>query len=263
MAPEWISDPWVRRASNLAFGIQAKRFGPFQAWEGAATMPYEAEHVRVDAIRWNPPVPVGIWRSVGNSYNGFVVESFIDELAHLAGSDPAEYRRRLLAGQPRHLAVIDRLVRASAWGEPPAGRHHGIAVHACYGSVVGQVAEVSVDDNGRIRVHHVYCVIDCGTPINPDVIAAQMESGIIFGLTAALHGRIDIDDGAVRQSNFHDYRMLRMADAPAIDVEIIGSTADPGGVGEAGTPPIAAAVANAVFAATGRRLRELPLRLDG
>jgi isoquinoline 1-oxidoreductase/isoquinoline 1-oxidoreductase beta subunit len=262
LAPEWLPDGWVAGAANLAIRIQSAWFGPVQAWDGAATLPYAIDHVRVEVAEWDPGVPVSIWRSVGNSYNAFVVETFIDELARAAGTDPVEFRRQYLADQPRHLAVLDRVAAEAGWGRPGPGRHHGVAIHECFGSVVGQVVEVSVGEDAAIRVHRVCCVVDCGIAVNPDVVRAQLEGGILYGLTAALYGSIDIRDGQVQQSNFHDYRMLTLADAPGIDVHIIESDADPGGIGETGTPPIAPAVANAVFAATGRRLRELPLKLQ-
>ncbi len=264
LLPEWLPRPAVRGLADVAGDLLDRAVGPIQARDGARTMPYAVPDVAVDIIAWDPGVPVGIWRSVGNSYNAFVVESFIDELAHAAGADPAQYRRALLQSRPRHLAVLDTLLAKSSWGSPRAGRYQGLAVHEAFGTVVGQVAEVSIDPEDRrsaIRVHRVTCAVDCGYAINPDIVRQQMEGGIIFGLTAALHGEITIENGRAVQSNFHDYRMLTLADAPAIDVHIVETGAELGGVGEPGTPPIAPAVANAVFRATGRRLRTLPLRL--
>jgi CO/xanthine dehydrogenase Mo-binding subunit len=235
--------------------------GAFQGREGAIDLPYGIPNTCFTQISYDPGMPVSIWRSVGNSYNAFVVESFIDEMAAAAGRDPLSYRREQLAGKPRQLAVLDKLAAVSAWGTEAPGRSTGIAIFASFGSVVGQVAEVSVGRNNRIRVHKVTCVVDCGFAVSPDIVKQQMESGIVFGLTAALYGEINMAGGKIRQSNFHDYRMLRLSDAPAIDVHIINSGLEPQGVGEPGTPVIAPAVANAVYAATGKRLRSLPLRL--
>lgn len=261
LLPEWVPPHVARSGGEGLSRLFDRVLGPFQARDGATTMPYAIDNVAVDIINHDPGVPIGIWRSVGNSYNAFVVESFIDELAHAADSDPAEYRRRLLAGRPRHLAVLDVLLERSGWGSPPAGRHQGLAIHEGFGSVVGQVAEVSITPQGTIGVHRVCCAVDCGYAINPDIVRQQMEGGIIFGLTAALYGEITLQHGRAVQSNFHDYRMLTLRDAPDIEVHIVETGADIGGVGEPGTPPIAPAVANAVFRATGRRLRDLPLRL--
>lgn len=229
--------------------------------EGAADSPYAIPNQRVDYVMAPAGVPVLWWRAVGHSFTGFVKECFIDELAHAAGRDPFDYRRELLAGHPRELGVLERAAEAAGWGSPlPAGRFRGIAVHESFGSHVAQVAEISVAGDGRVRVHRVVCAIDCGMIVNPDTIAAQMESGIVYGLSAVLHGAITFKDGRVRQSNFHDYPVLRIPDMPRVEVHIIDSREAPGGVGEPGTPPIAPAVLNAVFAATGRRVRRLPLR---
>jgi CO/xanthine dehydrogenase Mo-binding subunit len=239
--------------------------GAFQAREGAVNLAYDIPDTRFAQVAYDPGVPISIWRSVGNSYNAFVVESFIDELAVAANKDPLEFRSERLQAHPRHLAVLEKLQRESHWGMPlgtqteKAGQ--GIAIFESFDTVVGQVADVSVDDAGIIHVHKVTCVVDCGLAVNPDIVKQQMESGIIFGLTAALYGEINIESGKVRQSNFHDYRMLKMADSPAIDVHIISSDREPSGVGEPGTPVVAPAVANAVFAATRMRLRSLPLQL--
>lgn len=234
--------------------------GAFQAREGATNLAYPIPNQRFAQHAYDPGMPISIWRSVGNSYNAFAVESFIDELAHAANQDPLEYRRKMLTNQPRHLVVLDKLAEEAEWSTPQKGRSHGVAVFASFGSVVGQVAEVSVDARNRIHIHKVTCVVDCGLAVNPSIVRQQMESAIIFGLTATLYGEINIDGGAVRQSNFHDYPMMRLHDAPEIDVYIVPSDAEPAGVGEPGTPVIAPAVANAVFAATGKRLRSLPLR---
>jgi isoquinoline 1-oxidoreductase beta subunit len=230
--------------------------------EGVADSPYlkAIAHHRVQLHDYRAPIPVLWWRSVGHSHTAFVVESMIDELAKAAGVDPVAYRRRLLAGQPRQLGVLDLAAQKAGWGSPLApGRARGVAVHESFGSHVAQVAEVSLED-GRIRVHRVVCAIDCGIAVNPATIEAQMESGVAFGLGAALESAITFKDGRVQQSNFDDYRVLRLPDMPKVEVHIVPSRERPGGVGEPGTPPIAPAVANAVAALTGRRLRELPLR---
>ena len=207
------------------------------------------------------PIPVGFWRSVGNSQNGFVVESFVDELAHAAGQDPYEYRKALLVDHPRHRAVLDAVAEASAWHTtPPEGRARGISVVESFGSYVAEVAEVSVIGD-RPRVHKLWCAIDCGVVVNPAIVRAQMESGMMYGLTAALYGRVSIQGGRVVQSNFHDYPMLRMNEAPEVEVVLAPSGDPPGGVGEPGLPPVAPAVTNALFALTGQRIRELPIEL--
>lgn len=259
-APEWVPEGLVRGTGRAVAGGLNRFVGSFGAPEGSATLPYAIPNLRVEVVDCDPGVPNGIWRSVGHSYNGFVVESFIDELAHLANADPATYRRRLLAGHPRHLGVLDALVEFSGWSSRGSARPLGLALHEAFGSVVGQVAEVAVQD-GAVRVKRVHCVVDCGLAINPDVVRQQLEGGILFGLTAALHGEINIDDGGVRQGNFDTYRLMRLAESPEIEVRILPGADEPQGIGETGVPPIAAAVGNAVFAATGRRLRSLPFRL--
>ncbi len=231
------------------------------ATEGARNQPYHVPNIRVTYARVDLPIPVGFWRSVGHTHTAFVVESFIDELAHAAGRDPYEYRRDLLDAHPRHRAVLDAVAEASGWGSPaPQGRARGIAMAESFGSFVAEVAEVSVE-NGRPRVHKVWCAIDCGVVLNPAIVRAQMESGIVYGLTAALYGEINIERGRVVQSNFHDYQMLRMNEAPEVEVLLTPSGDAPGGVGEPGTPPIVPAVTNAIFALTGERVRKLPIRL--
>ncbi len=228
--------------------------------EGAADLPYAIDHVRVESIVDDPGVPIGFWRSVGHSQNAFVVESFVDEVAHAIGADPLTFRLERLAEHPRHLATLKLAAEKAGWGQPASGRSQGIAVHESFGSVVTEIAEVSVE-NGRIRVHRVVCAIDCGLVINPDIVRAQMEGSVVFGLTAALKSKVTLEDGGIKQSNFHDYDLLRMDETPAIDVYFVDRDAPPTGVGEPGLPPIAPAVANAVFAATGQRLRTMPLKL--
>jgi isoquinoline 1-oxidoreductase beta subunit len=234
-------------------------FGPDKtAAEGEFDMQYEIANQRIAHTIVDSAVPIGYWRSVGHSHNAFFKESFIDELAHAAGQGGAAFRRGLLAKHPRHLAVLDAALAKA--GTAPAGRAHGVAVHQSFGSIVAQVAEVSVEGKD-IRVHRVVCAIDCGIAVNPNIIAQQMESAVLFGLSAALSGEITIKDGRVEQSNFHDYPVMRMGQAPEVETIIIASAKPPEGVGEPGTPPIAPAVANALFVLTGQRLRSLPLRL--
>jgi isoquinoline 1-oxidoreductase subunit beta len=230
--------------------------------EGAVDLPYRVPNLAVDLHSPKSIVPVLWWRSVGHTHTGFVVESFIDECAHAARRDPYEYRRALLAEHPRYLGVLTLAAEKANWGEPlPSGRGRGIAVHASFGSWCAQVAEVSVQD-GKIRVHRVVAAIDCGRAINPETIRAQIESGIVFGLSAALYDRITLKDGRVEQSNFHDYPVLRINEMPEVEVHIVPSTEPPSGIGEPGTPLMAAAVANAVFALNGQRLRSLPLAVQ-
>ncbi|SFK51911.1 xanthine dehydrogenase family protein molybdopterin-binding subunit [Lysobacter sp. cf310] len=231
--------------------------------EGVSDSPYlkDIPDHRVELHSPKTGIPVLWWRSVGHSYNAFVMESLIDELAHAAKKDPVEYRRALLKSHPRHLAALNLAAEKAGWSTPAAqGRGRGVAVHESFGSFLAQIAEVSVE-NGAIRVHRVVCAIDCGLAVNPEGVRAQMESGIAFGLGAALHSALSFQDGRVQQSNYHDYQVLRINEMPQVDVHIVPSTERMGGAGEPGTAPIAPAVANAVFALTGQRLRELPLRL--
>jgi isoquinoline 1-oxidoreductase subunit beta len=229
--------------------------------EGAFDQPYEIPNIKIEQVRSKTPVPVGSWRSVGHSYNAFFVESFMDEMAHAAGKDPYEFRKALLQNHPRHRAVLELAATKAGWGQPIAvGSARGIALHESFSGICAQVAEVSIDKDNNIRVNRVVCAIDCGSVVNPSIVAQQMESAIIFGLTAALYGEITIKNGRVEQSNFPSYDMLRMAQSPRIDTYIVPSTLPPGGVGEPGTPPIAPAVANALFALNGKRLRKLPLK---
>jgi CO/xanthine dehydrogenase Mo-binding subunit len=258
LGPQWARGA-VRALGRGFASVGPRILGP-TASEGAASLPYAIENVAVESVLWESPLRVGIWRSVDHSHQAFVVESFLDELAHAAGVDPAEMRLRLLAGAPRQRGVLELALEHAKWGQPRDGRSQGLAVHASFGTAVAQVAEVSVS-GGELRVHRVVCAVDCGTAVNPDIVAAQMESGILFGLTAAQKSEITVQDGAAEQRSFDRYALLRMQEAPEIEVHIVPSQAPPTGVGEPGTPPIAPAVANAVFRATGQRLRELPLRL--
>ena len=228
--------------------------------DGAVRRAYAIPNRRIDYVEVETPLAAGFWRSVGNSHTAFAMEAFADELAAAAGRDPLEFRARMLAQAPRHLAVLELAAERAGWGRAlPAGRHRGIAFHESMGAIVAEVAEISVPPGEELRVHRVTCAIDCGVVVNPDTVTAQVEGSIVYGLTAALYGRITLKDGRVQQSNFHDYRMLRMHQMPQIDVHIVASDAPPGGVGEPATPPIAPALVNAYFAATGKRIRRLPL----
>jgi isoquinoline 1-oxidoreductase beta subunit len=230
------------------------------ATEGAHTLPYDTENLFVDWVRIDPGVPVGFWRSVGSSHTAFSTECFLDELAAAAKKDPLEFRLSLLAKHPRHAGALKLAAEKAGWGKPAPGTFQGIAVHESFDSYVAEVAEVSVAADGQVRVHRVVCAVDCGQVVNPDTVKAQMEGAIVFGLTAALYGEITIKDGRVQQNNFYDYKMLRMNEMPKVEVYIVPSTEKHGGVGEPGTPPIAPAVVNAIFAATGKRIRHLPIR---
>lgn len=230
--------------------------------EGAKNIPYAIANQRVTYAMSNTPVPVGFWRSVGSSQNAYITECFFDELAKLAGRDPVEARLALMSDHPRHARVVKLAAEKAGWGSAlPADRAHGIAVAESFASYVAQVAEVSVD-NGKLRVHRITCAIDCGMQVNPDSIRAQMQGGIVYGLTATFKGAITVDDGRIQQSNFDDYPLLRLDECPRIDVHIVDSEQAPGGVGEPGVPPTAPAVANAVFALTGKPVRSLPIRFS-
>jgi isoquinoline 1-oxidoreductase subunit beta len=227
--------------------------------EGAADLPYAVPNILVDAHDVYGSVPVLWWRSVGHSHTGFTVNCAFDELAVLGGHDPLELRRKLLAAKPRHLAVLNAVADLCKWADgAPQGRGRGVAIQESFGSIVAEVAEVSVE-GGNVRVHKVWCAIDCGFAANPSGVIAQMESAINYGLTAALYGEISFENGRVQQNNFHDYQMLRINEAPEIAVTIVNSGEAMGGAGEPGTPPIAPAVANAIYAASGKRVRRLPI----
>jgi isoquinoline 1-oxidoreductase subunit beta len=233
------------------------------ATEGANTLPYDTQNLLVDWVPLNQGVPVGFWRSVGSSHTAFSTECFLDELAHAAGKDPLAFRLSLLAKHPRHAGVLKLAAEKAGWSKPaPKGISRGIAVHESFKSYVAQVAEVSVGKDGHVRVHRVVCAVDCGQVVNPDTVNAQIEGGIVFGLTAALYGEITLKEGRVVQQNFYDYKMLRMNEMPKVEVYIVPSTENHGGIGEPGTPPIAPAVVNAIFAATGKRIRSLPIRRE-
>ncbi len=229
------------------------------AMEGIADHPYDIANQRLAYGRTEPGPQVWFWRSVGHSQNIFFIESFIDELAAAAKADPFEYRRALLGKQPRYKGVLELAAQKAGWGSAlPKGVFRGIAVAQSFGSYVAEVAEVSVAADGTPRVHRVVAAVDCGMTVNPQTIERQIEGAIVYGLSAALYGRIGFKDGRVEQGNFNDYPVLRMNEMPKVEVHIVQSSEKPGGIGEPGTPPIAPAVANAIFAATGKRLRKLP-----
>ena len=232
------------------------------AVEGLANCPYAVANISVDCLLKNTHVPVMFWRSVGSSQNAFAVESFVDEMAVAAGADPLAFRRKLLAGKDDFLRVLAVLEEKSGWGRPlPSGWGRGIAIHESFGTIVGEVVEASVNTAGAVGVHRVVAVVDCGHVVNPRTVEMQIESGVIYGLTAALSGEITIKDGAVEQGNFDTYEMVRMADAPRIETYLALSGGSKwGGIGEPGTPPIAPALANAIFDATGTRVRSLPIK---
>jgi len=231
------------------------------AVEGAAEPPYELPNVHVDYVRVEPPgVPTAFWRGVGPTHNIFVVESFVDELAAAAKQDPVAYRKALLGHNPRALQVLELATEKAGWGQPlPAGRGRGVSLQFAFDTYLSQVVELEVAFDGSIRVHRIVCAVDCGIAINPDTIAAQVEGGTLFGLTAALYGNITLKNGRVEQSNFHDYPSIRISEAPHIETYLVRSAASPGGFGEAPTAAVAPAVTNAIFAATGKRTRTLPI----
>jgi isoquinoline 1-oxidoreductase beta subunit len=235
--------------------------------EGASNLPYAIADLQVELHSPQLGVPVQWWRSVGSTHTGFATEAFIDELAVAAGKDPVAFRKALLGKAPKHAEVLELAAQKAGWGTPLAPgqagekRARGVAVHESFNTTVAQVVEVTVTKDNKFTVDRVVCAVNCGIAVNPDVIRAQMEGGIGFGLSAALYGAITLKDGVVEQSNFHDYPVLRINEMPAVEVHIVASNDKPTGVGEPGVPPIAPAVANALAAATGKRLRRLPLTL--
>jgi isoquinoline 1-oxidoreductase beta subunit len=254
---------WLHRTSSSSI-YAAHGFGEpavdGAAVEGAKELPYAIPNLQVEWARQEPGIPVGFWRSVGHSHTAFVTECFIDELAAAVGKDPFEFRRGLLEKEPRHKRVLELAATKADWSKSlPKGQGRGLAVAESFGTFVAQVAEVTVNTDGRVRVNRVVCAVDCGPYVNPNTIEAQMQGGIVYGLTAALKGEITIENGRVKQRNFHDYEMLRMNEMPRVEVHIVPSTDKMGGIGEPGTPPIAPAVVNAIYAATGKRIRKLPI----
>ncbi len=258
--PDWSSKMARQVLSRSASALASTGSVPDPiALEGAATIPYDIENLKVSLTPLHTRVPIAFWRSVGHSHNAFFVESFIDELAYAADTDPLQFRRGLLAKHPRWLAVLEAAAKFAGWGQPlPRGMGRGIAVHESFGSMCAEVVEAGIFD-GEIKVARVVAAMDCGVVINPDIVKSQVESAIIYGLSAAIHQKLDIVDGQVVQGNFDDYPALRMHECPEIDVHIMISKNDPSGVGEPGLPPIAPALANALYAANRVRLRRLPL----
>jgi isoquinoline 1-oxidoreductase beta subunit len=258
---------WWNRLVGPGLQVQKGRVPAYSldatAMAGARDMPYDVPNILVEWVHKDFGVPVGFWRSVGSSQNIFIVECFVDELAHATGKDPFEFRRALLGKAPRHKAVLELAASKANWGAPlPAGRARGIAVAFSYGSYAAHVAEVSMAPNGRVRVHKIVGAIDPGIAVNPDQVKAQMEGGAIYALTAVLYGKITLDRGRVQQSNFDNYPMVRIDEAPESDVHILDSGEAPGGLGEPGVPSVAPAVCNAIFALTGNRIRKLPIFPD-
>lgn len=263
--------PAALRQQIASQSIMARVFPPL-TWigpdptmlQGAPDLPYAIAHQRVELAVVELPVPVASWRSVGHSITAFAKESFIDELAHQAGADPLDYRLALLKDQPRLARILSLAAEKAGWKTPlGAGEGRGIALHGSFLSAVAQVVEVAVDNKGALKVKRVVAAVDCGTVVNPDIVTAQVESAVIFGLSAALFGRISIKQGRVVEENFPDYDMVHLAQAPSIEVYIVPSEAPAGGIGEPGLPPLAPALANAIFAATGRRVRSLPVSGEG
>ncbi|WP_228301014.1 xanthine dehydrogenase family protein molybdopterin-binding subunit [Marinobacter lipolyticus] len=256
-SPKFLYDT-LGRVGLMAEGIATPK--DMSAIEGAVDYPYEVANVEIRHTHTDPGVPITWWRSVGYSHNGFAAETFMDELAHETGNDPYDFRRGLLKDQPRHLAVLDRVAAIADWrAGAPAGRARGLALFQSFGTYVAQVIEASIE-NGEIRIHRVWCAVDCGQVVNPAIVRDQIEGGIIFGLTAALHGEITLENGAVQQSNFHDYALMRNYELPSVEVDVVDSTEPPTGVGEPGVPPVLPALGNALFALTGKRQRTLPLK---
>ena len=247
-------------AQNKLVAWQNHYIGKNEPAEAAHT-PYDIPNQSIGYVDSPTHIRFGAWRSVAHSQHTFFMESFVDELAHRSNQNPYQFRLNMLASKPRHAAVLKAAAERADWGRSlPEGHAQGIALQECFGSIVAQVAEVSIGESGEVQVHRVTCAVDCGRSINPDTVASQAESGIIFGLTAALYGEITIKDGRVEQTNFTDYEMIKLKDSPAIDVITVESGEALGGLGEPATPPVAAAVANAVYILTGQRVRELPLK---
>jgi isoquinoline 1-oxidoreductase beta subunit len=257
---------WSHRITGSS--IMARWAPPFfqkgldpETVDGAVEPPYALPNMRIEYVHHEPPgIPTAFWRGVGPAHNVFMVESFIDELAAVAGKDPVAYRRALLAANPRARAVLDLAAGKAGWGKPLAGRAgRGVSLQHAFGSYLAQVAEVEVAASGEVRVRRVVCAVDCGTVVNPDTVRAQMESGVAFGVSAALREEVTLKGGRVEQTNFGDYRVLRIDEMPSVDVYLVDSREAPGGIGETATACVMPALTNAIFAATGKRIRKLPV----
>jgi isoquinoline 1-oxidoreductase beta subunit len=253
---------WTARVSCSSFSGRLQNGVDREGVAGIADVLYDIPNMQVEYREPALPIPTNYWRSVGHSQNTFFTESFIDELAIAAGKDPVEFRREMLANQPRLLGVLNLAAEKAGWGKPlAAGRALGVAAVNCFGSFNAQIAEVSIVQ-GKVRVHRVVSAVDCGQVVNPAGVEQQMQSAIVYGLSAALRGNITFDKGRVQQTNFHQYEPLRMDEMPVIETHIVPSTNNPGGMGEVGTPAIAPAVGNAIFKATGKRVRKMPFSLE-
>jgi isoquinoline 1-oxidoreductase beta subunit len=247
--------------TQRAFGLPKGTLDPFMA--EASVVPYAIPNMTQELIEHDSGLRVGYWRSVSHALNAFANESFIDEMAAAAGKDPYQFRLSLLSEQPRFAKVLKLAAEKSGWGKPlPKGHYRGIALMEGYDTYMAQVAEISVDKDNAIKVHHVWVAADLGQMVNPDTVEAQIQSSIAFGLSSTLGAEITLDKGRVQQTNFHDYPVLRMNEMPKIDITLVPSSEKPGGIGEPATALIGPAVANALFAATGKRVRQLPLSAD-
>ena len=263
MLPEWLPRKVKDIVARGAIPVAKYFMSTKAAADGGAVKEYGIENVRVEYINDNPGVPVGAWRSVANSQNAFVIESFMDEIAKASGKDPYEFRYELLANSPRHRGVLKLAAEKAGWGNKLSeGIFRGIAVHAFHDTPAAMVAEISVDQKSGVKVHRVVCAVDCGVVINPKIVEAQMTGGIAFGLTAALKGKVTIKEGRIQQSNFDNFPLLRMDEMPKVEVHVVASSHPPTGIGEVPVPPIAPAVTNAIASATGKRIRTIPVTAD-
>jgi CO/xanthine dehydrogenase Mo-binding subunit len=258
--PAWLPRPIKNWAGHTVASLILRARGSEDAMGGAATMVYQIPNVRIEHIKDRPGVPVGFWRSVADSRNAFVVESFMDEIAVASGLDPVQLRLKLLTEFPRESRVLQLAADKSGWGKSSVGDvFQGVALHTFHHTPVAMVAEVSVGEDGKVKVHRVVCAVDCGTVINPKIVEAQLISGVVFGLTATLKSSVTVEKGQVQEANFDGFPLLRMNEMPAVEVYIADSRRPPSGIGEVGVPPISPAVTNAIFAATGKRVRRLPV----